>query len=234
MVEPESAANDLAIVQPGEQDFQPSPKAAKDSAALTVEEKQRQRWKNLAESAETFCLRFIDRDMKQYIYDVCGAAWSESSEAFNRIVAQRRLEHEFSMNLLHRRDMADFPTAWNEFTDLYEARLIGIHDDCGSDDYTKYLAELKVTSSALNHAPARREEMSLTPLLGHLEAQIEYLIWDESTMAFTLKLSEVWTGMNGVRYKIPSSMAELAHILVRTLNRTNLNHLEVGEDLVKR
>lgn len=202
----------------------------------SAEVRQRQHWRDLAASAESFCLRFNNRDMRQFVFDVCSATWSESYDTFNKLASQHLVEHDFRVNLLHRRDMAILPAVWNEYTELYEARLLGTHDESSSDDYDRFLAGLAKDQVALDIDPPSHgvETISTTPSLGHIEAQIQSLVWDDTTMVFTVLLSEIWTGVNGVRYNVPPKSAELAHLLVGTLMHDNPDRLDVGEQFIRR
>jgi len=53
-------------------------------------------------------------------------------------------------------------------------------------------------------------------------------------MVFAVLLSTSWLDMDGVEYKVPSKSWQLAHLLIGTLNRSNPDRFEIGEDLVKR
>ena len=72
------------------------------------------------------------------------------------------------------------------------------------------------------------------PSLGVIEAKIHYLLWDDETMVFAVLLSTSWLGMDGVQYKVPSKSWQLAYLLIGTLNRSNPDRFEIGENLVKR
>ena len=196
MVEPDSPNSILAIAQPDEEDTQSSPKAfgnsslvstrqTLDPAAMTVEDEQRQRWKTLAVNAESFCVRFDNRKLTEFIFEVCGNPWIKPKEAyylFDKIAEQALMETEFSVNLIHRRDIAILPDAWNEYTNLYEARLLGVHDLSNSDDYSQYLAGLKEQDLRMDETPAeildlltRADTPPEMPSLGVIKAKIHHL-----------------------------------------------------------
>jgi len=193
---PDSPDSILAIAQPDEEDTQSSPKAFENSssvsthqtldpAAITVEDEQRQHWKTLAVNAESFCVRFDNRKMTEFIFEVCGNPWIKPKEAyylFDKIAEQALMETEFSVNLIHRRDIAILPDAWNEYTNLYEARLLGVHDLSNSDDYSQYLAGLKEQDLRMDETPAeildlltRADTPPEMPSLGVIKAKIHHL-----------------------------------------------------------
>jgi len=255
MVEPDSPNSILAIAQPDEEDTQSSPKAFENSslvstrqtldpAAMTAEDEQRQRWKTLAVNAESFCVRFDNRKLTELIFEVCGNPWIKPKEVyylFDKIAEQGFMETEFSVNLIHRRDIAILPDSWNEYTNLYEARLVGIYDESNSDDYPQYLAGLKEQDLRMDETPTeilslltRADTPREMPSLGVIEAKIHHLLWDDETMVFAVLLSTSWLGMDGVQYKVPSKAWQLAHLLIGTLNRGNPDRSEIGENLVKR
>jgi hypothetical protein len=241
------AANSRPIAQPAQQDFRHSASASKDyllvstqqtleSTAVTVEGRQRQRWKDLVASVESLCLRFDYAAMRAYIFRVCYDPGKDQYEAFDKLASQDLIEPDFRVNLMHRRNMATYPDVWSAYTVLYEGRLHGLHDESSSNDYNEYLATLlkQSLSTSVVVPDMTKEETSTTPSLGQIRASVQYLVWDDTTMALTIRLDRSWFGKNGLHYEVPATAYKLAHVLIGTVNGEYSNRLEIGEDMIKR
>lgn len=128
---------------------------------------------------EYFAVQLPASNINRVLETVFRDAAPKEAKMYNTLKAQRRVQPEFHVTLIHRAASGQHPDYWAKLTDLH----------------------------AQASAPTEERAFPLPePKIGHCKVRLERLVWDDRVMAFVIRLApgegseEQWQSVNAIAH----------------------------------